>query len=211
MGSGRCSCSAMTCSKMLRVMSALFFLSTTTKSIFSTTNRLTSAKRDVPAFDGIVEATIRIFFNHSRIAHGAPRSCGRRGAGRCRFVPDYHDQSLVTASQRIAQCSAKANRLFDPNRRAAYPASGRARRLGASPMSQRGDRPGPRRAERCQRRQRAGCRGPAARRRVSSCGRAAPASTRTLRADLASLPPSAPPAPAHAHSAGVGSPSSRCR
>src|SRR5208283_2026951 len=30
---------------------------------------------DVPAFDGIVEAAIRIFFNHSRIAHRAPRSC----------------------------------------------------------------------------------------------------------------------------------------
>ena len=32
-------------------------------------------QRYIPALDRVVEAAVRIFLNHSRIAHGAPRSC----------------------------------------------------------------------------------------------------------------------------------------
>src|ERR1700732_5069701 len=33
------------------------------------------SQSDVAAFDGVIESSIRIFLNHSRFAHGAPRSC----------------------------------------------------------------------------------------------------------------------------------------
>ena len=32
-------------------------------------------QRDVPAFDGVVQPAVGVLFDHSRIAHGAPRSC----------------------------------------------------------------------------------------------------------------------------------------
>src|ERR1700693_5665353 len=111
MGSQRCSCSAITCSKMLRVMSALFFLSTTTNSILSTTKRLTSAKVMYRLSTVSYRRRFGYFFITRGSLIGLLARVGRRAAGRCRFVPD-HATCPWTYDPRIAQCSANANQHF---------------------------------------------------------------------------------------------------
>src|SRR5271170_2552076 len=95
-------------------MSALFFLSTTTNSILSTTKRLTSAS----VMYRLSTVSYRRRFGYFLITRGSLMGLlarvGRRAAGRCRLVPD-HAQPILghkVPKQRIAQRTAKANRHF---------------------------------------------------------------------------------------------------
>src|SRR5579863_6901022 len=110
MGSARFSCSAITCNRMLRVISALFFLSTTTNSILSTTKRLTSAKVMYRLSTVSYRRRFGYFFITRGSLIGLLARVGRRDPGRCRFVPDHATNPWGEGQSRIAQCSAKANR-----------------------------------------------------------------------------------------------------
>jgi hypothetical protein len=66
-------------------------------------------QRYIPALNGVVESSVWIFLNHSRIAHGAPRSClAERATGGCRYVPDTNDLSVDITKDNAMQREGKS-------------------------------------------------------------------------------------------------------